>query len=496
MTLKLYESCGEAEEYVTLSHCWGNIQTVKTTQLNFKDHLRGIDWSALSPTFKDAITLTRRLGYRYIWIDSLCIIQGDENDWQRESAKMANIYESSILTIAATRASDGTQGIFSTRNHGFETDLAPRRPLPGTIVDEDEGEDDIPTQIYIYRQIQHQELAADSNGDPLSRRAWAFQERLLSRRIVHFTSQELVYECVSMQRCECKTRDKGYNIQNDWGDGVKHFFHKARTDGLSNNDWSRILQIYSGGNTTFERDKLPAFSGVASRIKSDLSGKYLAGIFENSLIDGLAWSVRSVGSRPAQYIAPSWSWASVKTGVKFDDNSWISNAEILDADCTSTKLNPFGCVSAGHLTIRGKIIQATVKMNEELDRDPRSLDYVLVRDGNKMALDQDVWINNIPPEGLPVTCLQVATEIVPEAKAFRDEPPKRLVLVLKDKENSAGQFERIGRMKLEMGFAAEIKSFIAPMWHFFFEGLSGPDVPGRTFEEWFEDAKLETVTIL
>jgi hypothetical protein len=80
--------------------------------LSFKDHLRGIDWSDLSQTFKDAITLTRRLGHKYIWIDSLCIIQEDENDWQRESAKMASIYESSILTIAATRASDGTKGIF------------------------------------------------------------------------------------------------------------------------------------------------------------------------------------------------------------------------------------------------------------------------------------------------------------------------------------------------------------------------------------------------
>jgi hypothetical protein len=138
---------------------------------------------------------------------------------------------------------------------------------------------------------------------------------------------------------------------------------------------------------TLERDKLPAFSGVASRMPSGSLGKYLAEIFENSLVDGLAWTVRSVADRPSQYIAPSWNWASVKTGVTFDDNQWVSDVEILDADCTSTELNHFGSVSAGHLTIRGKTIQATVKRNEEVDHDPRSLYYVLIRDENKMALD-------------------------------------------------------------------------------------------------------------
>lgn len=74
-----------------------------------------IPWFELPKTFQEAIALTRKLGVRYLWIDSLCIIQDDHHGWEVESAKMATIYSLSYLTIAATHAADSQQGCFSTR---------------------------------------------------------------------------------------------------------------------------------------------------------------------------------------------------------------------------------------------------------------------------------------------------------------------------------------------------------------------------------------------
>lgn len=64
--------------------------------------------SDLPPLFQDAIIITRQLGLRYLWIDSLCIIQDSLRDWETEAAKMASIYQNSYVTISATDASNGS----------------------------------------------------------------------------------------------------------------------------------------------------------------------------------------------------------------------------------------------------------------------------------------------------------------------------------------------------------------------------------------------------
>lgn len=74
--------------------------------------MRGIPWELLPTTFRDAIQVTKGLGIRYLWIDSLCIIQDDDVDWKEESSKMASIYQNSFLTICATAAPDDEAGLW------------------------------------------------------------------------------------------------------------------------------------------------------------------------------------------------------------------------------------------------------------------------------------------------------------------------------------------------------------------------------------------------
>jgi hypothetical protein len=116
---KLVEPKSHYAEYVTLSHCWGQYQNL--TSITYKANLQGrlevVCISSLPRTFQDAISYTRRLGISYLWIDSLCILQDDKDDWERECVMMGTIYRNSFLTLAATAAEDGSRGLFCERQH-------------------------------------------------------------------------------------------------------------------------------------------------------------------------------------------------------------------------------------------------------------------------------------------------------------------------------------------------------------------------------------------
>jgi hypothetical protein len=101
--------------YVALSHCWGSIQPYTTEKTSIDDRMKGMPWDDIPKTFQDAIITTRSLRLRYIWIDSLCIVKDDLNDWAEESSKMSHVYENATLTIAAAAAKDDTEGFLHPR---------------------------------------------------------------------------------------------------------------------------------------------------------------------------------------------------------------------------------------------------------------------------------------------------------------------------------------------------------------------------------------------
>jgi len=89
--------------YTALSYCWGNNmpESSKTTTETMEAHQQAINFALLPKTLREAIIVTRSLGISFIWIDALCIIQGDEDDWNRESATMYQVYSQAVVTIAA-----------------------------------------------------------------------------------------------------------------------------------------------------------------------------------------------------------------------------------------------------------------------------------------------------------------------------------------------------------------------------------------------------------
>jgi Heterokaryon incompatibility protein (HET) len=179
----------ERGRYIALSHCWGEIKEEKrekfcTYRSNFDARCDNIDIDALPKTFRDAIRVTRELGVRFLWIDSLCIIQKDEDDWDRESKKMETVFGSAYCTIAASSARDSTEGFLSPRS--------PRQcvKVPNTS----------DTPLYICENIDN--FHRDVEEGELSKRGWVLQERALSRRTIHFTTAQTYWECGQGVRCE------------------------------------------------------------------------------------------------------------------------------------------------------------------------------------------------------------------------------------------------------------------------------------------------------
>lgn len=111
---RLHISNGEYGPYIALSYCWGSTNPAVTTRHNLKERVKEIPFSDLPRTVHDAITVTRRLGIRFLWVDVLCIAQDSINgeDWVHESSRMADIYGNAYLTIVdLPRAEAGTKNI-------------------------------------------------------------------------------------------------------------------------------------------------------------------------------------------------------------------------------------------------------------------------------------------------------------------------------------------------------------------------------------------------
>lgn len=178
------EFCGP---YIALSHCWGKTRHIITEKNNIESHKKGIPVQHLPKTLQDAIVLTKGIGLRYLWIDSLCIIQDDINDWKNEAAKMADVYRNAYCTIAAAGSKDDEEGIFIKRS---EQDVCVLRyNAANTYIAATYAEDDVAAMLELHKS-------------PLSNRAWTLQERLLSQRTIHFTTSRVIWECQSKLETE------------------------------------------------------------------------------------------------------------------------------------------------------------------------------------------------------------------------------------------------------------------------------------------------------
>jgi hypothetical protein len=341
-SVKLCDSEGKFGTYITLSHCWGSATHVTTTRASLAARKSGIDFNELPKTFQDAIIVTRALGVRYIWIDSLCICQDDRADWDRESAKMHSVYSNSYLTIAATCAKDSSIGCFVPR--------PPRRYVSLSHTLKPGLNSQVLAFLLPVQKEAMNDFYIDMIGEPLSNRAWGFQERMLPRRTLHYGKHQMYFECVEGFLGENGLRfDQRYHSVHITGQTIR----KRKSDDLS--QWYQLLWAYGPRKLTHNSDKLPALSGIAQIFAERLDDQYVAGLWRKSLIEGLLWQGLQVHRVP-EYRAPSWSWASVD-GIPAAglDGKWEPLATVIDCHVELKGINPYGEVKSGWIKLQAPL---------------------------------------------------------------------------------------------------------------------------------------------
>ena len=370
--VKLVQDTPRASPYVALSYCWGSELHLRTTKANLSVFLNGIPFSSLPLRFQDAIRMIQRLGIRYLWIDALCIVQDDVEDWETEAKQMGKIYACSYLTIAMTHSANNLSGFVPPRAPEL---LKP--PIPFTnhpITGDFEGR---PFCILVHQTpiTAHSDLTSDFCPlSPLLKRGWAFQERMLSRRVLHLHTEELVWECNTLVDCECGSFVSDY----PWEEMIspKIVISQTRNNSATSEAkpilWQDIIERYCRLNFTRESDRLPALSGIAERFlellpsefgnqpEGKLERYYLAGMWRDTLLHDLLWFPGDTSLRLSPPCAPTWSWASMEAPKSLYGNRHRviidSRLEIVDAYCHLISSNRFGHVSGGLLCLEAAFL--------------------------------------------------------------------------------------------------------------------------------------------
>jgi hypothetical protein len=164
----LYETQRELNAYACLSYCWGDTLHLRTTKFNRESLKQGISWDSMPLTFQHAILTARQFDIRYLWIDSLCIIQDDEDDKKREIDRMRSIYAGSIITLAAAKSDNPDGGFYAMAPEEFADHRLDTRQI------REKG-----WTIYIREWFLHHDLTdyeiRQTQVSPLGRRGWRFK---------------------------------------------------------------------------------------------------------------------------------------------------------------------------------------------------------------------------------------------------------------------------------------------------------------------------------
>lgn len=318
------------DKYVTLSHRWGG-PSYELKQGNLGAMTQGIPLRFLPTTFREAMGIASNLGYRYIWIDSLCIIQDSRDDWNKESCTMATVYGNAVLNLAAMGESSAT-GCFRKRDH-------PLGRLPCKIPNT--------RHSVLYAQMHKKDIlrySSDRERSVLFSRAWVFQERMLSRRNIFLGGPELSWDCCTGQLSETYPKGVKYSQFSQLPlkvamhatletilDMASVSFDDAKT--VFSEFWLKIVQDYSATDLTKEEDRPVALQGLVTTIQSRTGNRwtYIAGMWIEFLPVHLLWKTpfeathnrQYSTTRPERWRQPSWSWWSLKhpIGVNYDSDN-------------------------------------------------------------------------------------------------------------------------------------------------------------------------------
>ncbi|KAF2117899.1 heterokaryon incompatibility protein-domain-containing protein, partial [Lophiotrema nucula] len=413
----------DRQPYATLSHCWGKIPIVRLLESNIGAFRQRVPFDQLPKTFRDAISVAKAFGIRYLWIDSLCIIQDSAEDWTRESVRMGDVYRGGCINLSAAGANDGSEGCFFERTS--EVVVPPIYKLSGNV---DVG---CTSSESLCCLIDADYWHRNCTLSPLFCRAWIFQERMLARRILHFGREQLFWECRQENCSEAFPEGLPISLQESsfflskyiYEQFLSGTFSTASQSGRFLRQWKQeplpeerlelfweiLVADYSRCELSFGKDKLIALSGVAEdvyRLQREHCGAersdYLAGLWRAHLPRSLLWKSHFPQDRPHDYRAPTWSWASVDGPISWDDARWddcLQYESRIESASVETKQDKyyFGQISSGYIVISGPIWE---------------LDWIFSPDGKHMVVPspEEViprWLFHIDGIARDMSCVSV-----------------------------------------------------------------------------------------
>ncbi|KAF5555909.1 serine threonine kinase [Fusarium mexicanum] len=318
--------------YLALSHCWGGSTSLSTLTSNIDQFRNEIPHEQLPLNFQEAIKVTRALKIPYLWIDSLCIIQDDPEDWRREAARMGQVFSNAYCTIAATSA--------ATSNEGF---LTPKfsSTLSATL--------ETPSGGLFHISEFMEDCNRDLESAPLNTRGWVMQERALSRRTLHFTRTQVYWECGNGLHCERLFKLSNLLISpqsalfadSDFPKAILKYYKGGRITLFQN-----LYEKYSRLDFSYNSDRPVALLGLEKRLSTVLQTRGQFGVFEQYLARSLLWSrpentfLDSITFQDDHHV-PSWSWMAYEgpityANIPFDKVEWSTDCLLQYGEETGT----------------------------------------------------------------------------------------------------------------------------------------------------------------
>jgi len=365
-------------KYLTLSHCWGKSVSMKLSNEVLPQYGHQIPLvdllSSEAKVFREAIWVTRCLGYRYLWIDALCINQEDEDEKSVEISRMDQIFSGGTANLSATSASSGADGMIFNRKYNLYELFRCEWKDPTTQKAPSRTDQEV--KDYLVVGLPGENVPEE----PVNKRAWVFQERILAPRVIQFCRDRIIRECTR----EIVSELTDYS---PWIIAIEipgSFSIKLPSESMvgideistEKKDWCYrfrvLIQHYSSTLLTFPEDRLASIAGIAKAISirgGFGENQYFAGLWAHDLPRALMWQARNhLGEgkwnpEHVGYISPSWSWASCEAHAllyswKPSDpwESLVTVSRVWTIPATPGSLH-FGALSDGGMVLKGKAVQ-------------------------------------------------------------------------------------------------------------------------------------------
>ncbi|KAF0315040.1 hypothetical protein GQ607_017730 [Colletotrichum asianum] len=344
---------GKVVDFAILSYCWGEKPQYKTTSENLKDHLTGFPLNNLPGTIQCAIKVTRALGLQYLWVDALCILQGDEKTIIDEVRTAHEYYARAAIVIGAASSEHSDADFLAPRDwsyRGYE--------LPVRLI---HGEDRTNCRLSLLERAFHK------TPEPMDTRVWTFPEAKNALCILRFESERVVWNCPQANHADSDIGELHSPSQICFStspfDGSRFMLTNTGDDDPESHlaNWFKEVIMYSTRDARAPIDKLRAFDCIAPVVMAKTMGwdlsEYKAGLWMTDMPRQLLWcrdchdekhTVTSSSSE--KLLMPSWSWASIQSPITWRDQNQL--------DWDGYTLRVVRCVEEKQLIVKGYVLDS------------------------------------------------------------------------------------------------------------------------------------------